>query len=72
MTAGNFSSWTPELRAQLISVVAEQAQAQIEGDPELRLAVDWMVTSCGLLPSPELYRLVFLTSVVWHVREARS
>jgi hypothetical protein len=62
--------WTPEQRAELLRVVSEQALLQIEQDPQLRRMTDWMIESCGLTPSPELYRLVFLTSVVASLGDA--
>lgn len=63
------SNWTPEQRAELVAIVREQAQAQIEADPELRAMVDWMLEASGIAPSPEAYRLVFLVSAVMHSAE---
>lgn len=57
-------NWTPEQRAELVATVKEQAQQQIEADPEMRAMVDWMVEASGMQPSAEAYRLVFLVSTV--------
>jgi hypothetical protein len=68
MRLGN---WTAEQRVELVALVREQAQRQIEGDPELREMVDWMVYAAGMQPSPEAYRLVFLASAVLHAAGGR-
>lgn len=57
-------NWTPQQREELVRLVNEQAEAQIEGDAEMREMVDWAITACGLAPSPEAYRLVFLISAM--------
>lgn len=61
---GRFSNWTMEQRNEISALVASQALVQIEGDPELREIVDWMLDVCGLQPQPALYRLVFLATVI--------
>lgn len=67
----HLADWTPEQRAELVALVREQAQAQTEGDPELRAMVDWMIKAAGMTPSLEAYRLVFLASAVLLAAEAR-
>jgi hypothetical protein len=62
----NIGNWTPGQRAELVALVHAQAQAQIEGDAELREMADWMIETAGMAPGPEAYRLVFLVSVVMH------
>lgn len=57
-------NWTPAQRAELLKMVSEQAIEQIERDPELRAMADWMIESCDLKPSPELYRLLLLNSSI--------
>lgn len=57
-------NWTPEQRADLVALVRAKAVEQIEGDTEMREMVDWMIEACGLTPTPELYRLVLLSSIV--------
>lgn len=59
-----FGNWTPEQRAALVAMVRENAVEQIEGDPELRTMIDWMIAVAGLLPPPAAYRLAFLVSCV--------
>ncbi len=66
----SIGNWTPEQRAELVALVREKAQAQIESDAELRELVDWMIEMAGMVPSPEVYRLVFFVSAV--MASARS
>lgn len=59
-----FSKLTPAQRAELVASITLGAKEQIEDDADVRAIADWMIESCGLTPSAQLYRLVLLSAVI--------